>query len=50
MKEKDGQFETNGTGQPVMPSQPGYSEWWLREIVKNHGEVIKAIKVQQNPN
>lgn len=46
MKEKDGQFETNGTGQPVMPLQPGYSEWWLREIVKNHGEVIKAIKVQ----
>jgi len=46
MKEKDGQFETNGTGQPVMPSQPGYSEWWLREIVKNHGDVIKAIKVQ----
>lgn len=50
MKEKDGQFVTNGTGQAVMPSQPGYSEWWLREIVKNHGDVIKAIKIQQNPN
>ncbi len=45
-KEKDGKFETNGTGQAVMPFQPGYSEWWLREIVKDHGDVIKAIKVQ----
>ncbi|MEI6456739.1 MAG: C69 family dipeptidase [bacterium] len=42
-KEKDGKFETNGYGVPVMPSQPGYPEWWLREIVKQHGEVIKQI-------
>jgi len=40
-KEKDGKFETNGFGVPVMPSQPGYPEWWLREIVKQHGDVIK---------
>lgn len=40
-KEKEGKFETNGFGVPVMPSQPGYPEWWLREIVKQHGDVIK---------
>ncbi len=39
-KEKDGKFETNGYGIPLMPSQPGYPEWWLREIVKQHGDVI----------
>jgi dipeptidase len=42
-KEKDGKFETNQYNVPVMPSQPGYPEWWLREIVKQHGEVIKQI-------
>jgi dipeptidase len=41
-KEKDGKFEDNGTGQAVMPSQPGYPEWWLKEIVREHGDVIKA--------
>lgn len=41
-KEKDGKFETNGTGQAVMPSQPGYPEWWLREIVREHGEKVKV--------
>jgi len=40
-KEKDGKFETNGYGISVMPNQPGYPEWWLREIVKEHGDVIK---------
>ncbi len=42
-KEKDGKFETNPYGQPVMPSQPGYPDWWLKEIVKQHGEVIKQV-------
>jgi len=42
-KEKDGKFETNGYGISVMPSQPGYPEWWLREIVREHGDVIKQI-------
>jgi dipeptidase len=41
-KEKDGKFETNEWGVPAGPSQPGYPEWWLREIVKQHGDVIKA--------
>jgi dipeptidase len=45
-KEKDGKFEDNGTGQAVMPSQPGYPEWWLKEIVREHGDVIKAVKVE----
>jgi starvation-inducible outer membrane lipoprotein len=43
-KEKDGKFETNPYGIPVMPSQPGYPEWWLKEIAKEHGDVIKAVK------
>jgi hypothetical protein len=29
-----------------MPSQPDYPEWWRKEIVKEHGDVIKAIKVE----
>lgn len=42
-KEKDGKFEKNPYGQPVMPSQPGYPQWWLKEIVKQHGDVIKQV-------
>jgi dipeptidase len=42
-KEKDGKFETNPYNVPVMPSQPGYPEWWLKEIVKQHGDVLKQI-------
>jgi len=42
-KEKDGKFETNPYNVPAMPSQPGYPEWWLREIVKQHGDVLKQI-------
>ncbi len=43
-KEKDGKFLTNGTGQGVMPSQPGYPKWWLNEIIREHGDVLKAPK------
>jgi dipeptidase len=42
-KEKDGKFETNPYNIPVMPSQPGYPEWWLKEIVRQHGDVLKQI-------
>jgi len=42
-KEKDGTFERNEWGIPVMPAQPGYPEWWYREIVKDHGEQLKVI-------
>jgi dipeptidase len=45
-KEKDSKFEDNGTGQAVMPNQPGYPQWWLNEIVREHGDVIKAVKVE----
>ena len=41
-KEKDGKFVDNGYGQAVMPSQPGYPEWWLREIVREHGDKVKV--------
>jgi dipeptidase len=40
-KEKEGKFERNPYNEPVMPSQPGYPQWWLNEIVKQHGPVIK---------
>jgi len=36
-KEKDGKFEDNGTGQAVMPNQPGYSDAWKKTVVKEHG-------------
>ncbi|MDD4602920.1 MAG: C69 family dipeptidase [Bacteroidales bacterium] len=42
-KEKDGKFETNPYGVPVMPSQPGYPEWWLKEIIREHGDVVKQV-------
>ena len=42
-KEKDGKFERSVDKTPVMPSQPGYPQWWLDDIVKKHGDVIKQI-------
>ena len=45
-KEKDGIFEDNGTGQAVMPSKPGYPQWWLKEIAREHGDVIKVVTVE----
>ncbi|MBN1198273.1 MAG: dipeptidase, partial [Bacteroidales bacterium] len=41
-KEKDGKFERNEWGVPVMPDQPGYPEWWLREIAREHGDHVKV--------
>ncbi|NLJ06807.1 MAG: dipeptidase [Sphingobacteriales bacterium] len=41
-KEKDGQFETNGYGMPVSPSQPGYPEWFLKKIVEDKGSFLEA--------
>jgi dipeptidase len=40
-KEKDGKFQSNEWGVPVGPFQIDYPEWWRREIVKQHGDVIK---------
>jgi dipeptidase len=42
-KEKDGKFERTETGMPVMPSQPGYPEWWLKAIVKSTGDHFKVM-------
>ena len=36
-KEKDGKFERNRWGNPVMPSQPGYSEAWKKSVVQETG-------------
>ncbi|MCX6244933.1 MAG: C69 family dipeptidase [Bacteroidetes bacterium] len=45
-KEKDGKFETNGTGQGAYPMQPGYPKWWLKEIQREHGDVLQEVKVK----
>jgi len=42
-KEKDGKFERNEWGVPVMPDQPGYPEWWLKKIAEDHGDNVKVI-------
>ena len=42
-KEKEGKFERNEWGVPVMPSQPGYPEWWLKKIADDHGDQLKVI-------
>ena len=34
-KEKDGQFETNGYGQIVMPNFPGYSQEYYESIARS---------------
>ena len=42
MKEKDGKFERNESGKlPVMPDQPGYPEWWYRNVAKQTGDHLK---------
>ncbi len=42
--EKDGQFARNPYGVAEFPEQPDYPEFWLRAIVKDHREAIKAPK------
>ena len=39
-KEKNGQFERSKTGYPVGPDQPGYSEEWMREVVRDTGDKL----------
>lgn len=42
MKEKGGKFERNESGKlPVMPDQPGYPEWWYRNVAKQTGDHLK---------
>jgi hypothetical protein len=39
-KEKDGKFERNKWGNPVMPLQPGYSETWKKTVVQETGDKL----------
>jgi dipeptidase len=42
MKEKDGKFERNESGKlPAMPDQPGYPEWWYKNVAKQTGDHLK---------
>jgi len=40
-KENNGQFSRNPWGYPVSPSQPGYSDEWLRTIINETGDKFK---------
>lgn len=42
-KEKEGKFQRSEYNMPVMPSQPGYPEWWLKKIAAEHGETVKQL-------
>lgn len=44
-KEVNGTFIDNGSG-VVEPAHPAYPESWYRKIVKDHGDKIKAKKLQ----
>ena len=39
-KEKNGEFERNSDGNPVMPSQPGYSDSWKKSVIQDTGEKL----------
>lgn len=39
--EKNGEFETTETGVVKYPSQPKYPDWYYRQIVETHGDVVK---------
>jgi dipeptidase len=39
-KEKDGKFETNQWGCPVMPLQPGYSDAWKKSVIQETGNKL----------
>ncbi len=43
-KEENGKFKYNPYGLPVFPDQPGYPEWWLREIIKQTGDKLKVTE------
>lgn len=40
-KETNGKFELNGYGLPASPSQPGYSNTYYKQVVKQTGEKLK---------
>jgi len=39
-KEKDGKFERNKWGNPVMPLQPGYSDAWKKSVIEDTGDKL----------
>jgi dipeptidase len=39
-KEKDGKFERNPWGGPVMPDQPGYSDTWKKMVIQDTGDKL----------
>jgi dipeptidase len=39
-KEKDGKFERNPWGSPVMPLQPGYSDAWKKSVIQDTGNKL----------
>ncbi len=43
-KEKDGKFLRNAHGFVPSPSQPGYPEWWLKEVVDKTGKKFEMLE------
>ncbi len=43
-KEKDGKFERNQWGYPVMPMQPGYSDSWKKAVIQDTGDKLLVPK------
>jgi len=39
-REKNGKFERNAWGNPVMPMQPGYSEAWKKAVIQETGSKL----------
>jgi dipeptidase len=39
-KEKDGKFERNPWGNPLMPLQPGYSDTWKKSVIQDTGNKL----------
>ncbi len=39
-KEKNGKFERNKWGNPVMPLQPGYSDAWKKAVIEQTGDKL----------
>jgi dipeptidase len=42
--EKDGKFLKNGYTQPKQPVQPGYPQWWYKDIIEKTGDHFKVKK------
>ncbi len=38
--EKNGKFETTETGQAKFPRQPKYPDWFYKNIVEDHGDIV----------